>query len=75
MADLVRNDQVPAEPVTEPKAEHSTDVKQVELDKPKQVAPNIQVMRGNVDVIAIKLLEAINNNLVAILSELRKENG
>lgn len=71
MADLQRNDGAAVEPVTEPNVEHSTSSKPVE--GVQQTSPQVQVIRGNTDLIIIKLLEAMNNNLVAILNVLGKE--
>lgn len=73
MADLVRNDGQPStEPVVE-KAEHSTTEKPVE--GVQQTSPQVQVVRGNIDLVMVKLLEAINNNLVAILNVLGKDKN
>ena len=71
MADLNADGTGPANPTKESKENKSsktkhTERKPVTLDKPQEVNSQIQVHRGNVDILGLKFLEAISMALVRI---------
>lgn len=47
-----------------------TDKKEVKLEEPVQTGNKIQVIQGNVDVLSLQMLDAINKHLALIAKTL-----
>jgi len=77
MADLNADGTGPANPTKESKENKSsktkhTERKPVTLDKPQEVNSQIQVHRGNVDILSLKFLESISMSLARIENKLKE---
>lgn len=54
------------------KKEKQTTKKEVELKKPTQTAQMVGIEPGNIDVLTVRLLDAINKNLIVIINMLHE---
>ena len=68
MADIKRNDETPVV---------AAEGKEVPMPEGTVKAPQIQVTVGNTDLVQIKLLEAINNNIIQLKNAIleKQKNG